>query len=111
MGGGFFTGQGQQAPQQQQMQGGPMGVSPMAQQGPQQAPQQPQDPRSQYLAAAMQAMGKQPQGNAMGLGSNLLANALDQYALQQRQQQMQQAQGAQPDIMAQMGIVPGGSGG
>lgn len=75
-------------PQPGQQQGGPMGlpVAPQMQQplGGQQA----QDPRSQYLMAALQQMRGQPQGNAMGLDANLLASALDQYALKQRKQQL-----------------------
>jgi hypothetical protein len=38
------------------------------------------DPRSQYLAAALQALGRQPQASAAGLGENLAADALLQYA-------------------------------
>lgn len=53
---------------------------------PQQPPAQAQDPQSQYLLQALQSLGKTPQmGNAMGLGSNLLADALTQYGLKRRQ--------------------------
>lgn len=51
---------------------------------------QAQDPQSQYLAAALASMQKQPQGSATGLGENLLASALDQYGLKQRGNQLQQ---------------------
>ncbi len=44
------------------------------------------DPQSAALVQAMKSMGQQPQGNATGLGSNLLADALMQYTLKQRQQ-------------------------
>lgn len=63
------------APQMQQPQAMPM------------APQQAQDPQSQYLAQAIAAMGKQPQGNATGLSSNLLAEALMKYKMGQMQGQ------------------------
>lgn len=74
--------------QQPQQQAGPMGASPMAQ-----AQGQPlmgaQDPKSQYLAAALSALQKTPsQGSPMGLGANLLADALDQYALKRQQDQL-----------------------
>jgi hypothetical protein len=50
-------------------------------------PQQALDPQSQYLAAALQALGKTPQqGNAQGLAGNLLADALMQYKLGQIRQ-------------------------
>jgi hypothetical protein len=58
-------------------------------------PPQAQDPQSVYLAQALQSMSQQPQGNVGGLSANLLATALDQYALQQRQQQLMQAGAAQ----------------
>ena len=37
------------------------------------------DPRSQYLAAALQALSRQPQGSASGLAANLAAEALLRY--------------------------------
>lgn len=46
------------------------------------------DPQSQYLQQALKSMGQQPQGNAAGLGSNLLADALMQYTLSKRQEKM-----------------------
>ena len=45
------------------------------------------DPQSQALLQAMKSLGQQPQGNMTGLASNLLADALLQYSLKQRQQQ------------------------
>lgn len=62
----------------------------MGQPGGQVPLQGPADPKSQYLAQALAAMGGQQQGNVGGLSANLLAAALDQYGLKQRQQQLQQ---------------------
>ena len=42
------------------------------------------DPESQYVAQLLKSLGSQPQGNATGLDSNLMAEALLQYAQQQR---------------------------
>ena len=47
------------------------------------------DPQSQALLQAMKSLGQQPQGNVTGLASNLLADALLQYSLKQRQQQQE----------------------
>ena len=69
------------APPQAQPQPGPVGTMPAGQTNT-------QDPQSIYLQQALASMGKQQQGSPMGLGSNLLADALDQYALKQRQAQM-----------------------
>ena len=44
------------------------------------------DPQSQALLQAMKSLGQQPQGNMTGLASNLLADALLQYSLRQRQE-------------------------
>ena len=38
------------------------------------------DPRSQYLAAALQALGRQPQASSGGLAANLAAETLLQYS-------------------------------
>lgn len=108
MGGAFFNmGRGAMGQQPQGMMGQPQGGPPPQQMPP---PAQTygtmplgqtaaQDPHSAYLQQALQAMlsGKQGnQGNPMGLGSNLLAEALDRYGLANGQrQQAQQAQGAQ----------------
>ena len=90
--------------QPQQLQ--PPAAGPAPQPGP--APVQYQDPRSQLLAQAMAAMGKQSQGSATGLGLNLLADAIDQHSLQQRQQQLQgQANGATPVGQAVSAIANG----
>lgn len=45
--------------------------------------------RSPYLAAALEALSKQPQGSAGGTAMNVGASALNQYALQRNQRQMQ----------------------
>ncbi|MGA0603520.1 hypothetical protein ACO2Q3_22625 [Caulobacter sp. KR2-114] len=57
---------------------------------PQLTPLQAADPRSAYLARALSDLqsGGHEQGNTMGLASNLLAEALDRYALNKRQQQL-----------------------
>lgn len=56
------------------------------------APAQAQDPHSQYLADALASMASShPQGNVMGLTSNLLAQALAQYGDAQRQGQQNAA--------------------
>jgi len=77
---------------------------PLTQQAPQTyntAPlAQAQDPRSQYLTAALRALQQSAAQNAprtpMALGSDLLAEALDRYGLaQQSRQQQQQAFGQQ----------------
>ena len=47
------------------------------------------DPQSQALLQAMKSLGQQPQGKVTGLASNLLADALLQYSLKQRQQQQE----------------------
>lgn len=62
------------------------------------------DPRSIYLQQALAQMGKQPQGNAMGLDANLMATALDQYSQQKGQQQAAQSQ--QPAMTQGTGINP-----
>ena len=117
---GGFPGLGQSLPflnQQAPQQGGPMGA-PAPQQ--MQTPQQAQDPQSAYLARALAAMGQQPQGSAQGLGENLLASALDQYAAKQRQQQLagpqmtpeqmiaigRAQQATQPNLPANAGLPP-----
>ena len=71
-----------------------------------QAAMQSQDPRSQYLARALASLGQQPQGTAAGLGDNLMADAIDQYALRQRQQQLQnQSQTTQQIGATQAGMA------
>lgn len=84
MGTPFSMGQGPQ----------PMGVQPQ-----QQALGGQMDPRSQYLAQALQSMHSQPQGSVGGLGMNLLAQAL----MQQQQQRQQQNANTPPQWGGQMG--------
>jgi hypothetical protein len=97
---GFFGAQPSQAMQPQ--------TQPQQMQAPQQgAPQQAMDPQSQYLAQAIAQMGKQPQGSSTGLGENLLATALDQYALQQRQNGQGSAPQLTPDQLQQLGFMQG----
>ena len=60
------------------------------------------DPQSYYLQQALAGMRQQPQGNAMGLTSNLLADALDQYSLNKRGNDLAIAkaqQGTSPDVL------------
>lgn len=45
--------------------------------------------RSPYLAAALEALARQPQGSAGGTAMNVGASALNQFALQRNQRQMQ----------------------
>lgn len=74
------------------------------------------DPRSQYLAMALAQANKSGQnsGNAMGLGGNLLAAALDRYGMNQQATQ-QGANGyyvnAQGQSVPNPGGIPGGSAG
>jgi len=64
--------------------------------------QQAQDPHSVYLQEALQSLGQlHSQGDAMGLGSNLLADALDQYALNRRRQQLTAQYGSQQAAKSQ----------
>lgn len=77
-------------------------ITPQFQQTPQTmgVPQQPliggKDPQSAYLQQALQAMDELGRtgrmGNATGLAGNLMADALLQYGLQQRQKQLAQQQ-------------------
>jgi hypothetical protein len=64
---------------QQQQQSSPNQQTPLA---------APADPKSQYLQNALNSMQGKQQGSATGLGENLLADALDQYSLQKRQNQL-----------------------
>lgn len=66
---------------------------------------QAQDPQSQYLMAALQAMQNQKQGSATGMGENLLADALDQYGLGQRRNALQ----SQAQLQGQLGQINSGN--
>lgn len=86
---------------------GNMGPTTQVQQAPQTVGVLPQaqDPQSQYLAEALKSIGQPKQmGNPMGLATNLLASALDDY----RQNRPQQ-QGAQPPAWNSQGMDPTGS--
>lgn len=88
------------------------GQPPIQQQAPQTYGTMPPgvtDPQSQYLAQALKSMQGQQQGSAGGLASNLLADALMQYGLKRRQDQLNGPR----DGKMMPGILPhpGGAGG
>jgi hypothetical protein len=82
-------------------------IAPLAQQMPQQ-PLGGQDPRSQYLAAAIQALQSRSQGSGQGLGANLISQMLLQKAYGGSPGQGQQGGGMQGDANDPGNMMGGG---